>query len=193
MSRSSDSKPLASGPDAAPGVWEVEPNPAPARASATFIAHPDFRFMRSRLSHWIALGFGAGLSRFAPGTVATLWAWASFLVIDHWLDAMGWGGLLALGFAAGIVACARTGAALGKDDHGAIVWDEIIAFWAVLWVLGQGANQWAAFVLFRFFDIVKPPPIGWVDRTFKGGTGVMADDLMAGFMTLLTIALWRTI
>jgi phosphatidylglycerophosphatase A len=54
-----------------------------------------------------------------------------------------------------------------------------------------GSNDW--FVLFRFFDIVKPPPIGWVDRTFKGGTGVMADDLMAGFMTLLTIALWRTI
>jgi len=99
-----------------------------------------------------------------------------------------------LGTAIGVFACRRTGEALGIQDHGAIVWDEIIAFWLVLWVLnGSFGQQLTAFLVFRMFDIVKPPPIRWVDRTVGGGWGVMADDLLAACLTLLVLAIWRAL
>jgi phosphatidylglycerophosphatase A len=164
---------------------------APPRASAAF--------MRRRPSRWIALGFGSGLSPWAPGTVGTLWAWVAFIVLDRWLDAAGWGAVIAASFVVGIWACTRTAADLGATDPGAIVWDEIVAFWIVLWlVMPAGAlAQCVAFVLFRFFDAVKPGPIGWTDRRFKRargwmqGVGIIADDLVAALCTLLVIALWR--
>jgi len=153
-------------------------------------------------AHTIALGFGAGLSPVAPGTAGTLWAWASFWVIDFFVVPWVWALLLPLGLAIGIWACHRTGQLIGAD-HGAMVWDEIVAFWLVLAVLPRSfemevshytdgwssfALQFLAFALFRFFDAVKPPPVDWVDREFKGGLGVMADDLVAAALTLLTIA-----
>ncbi|MGD9941690.1 MAG: phosphatidylglycerophosphatase A [Burkholderiaceae bacterium] len=153
---------------------------------------PDARFMRQRLSRLVALGFGSGLSPWAPGTVGTLWAWLAFVVLDRWLSPAGWALLIAAGFAAGIVACGRTARDLGVSDHGAIVWDEIVAFWLVLLVAPAGwAAQLGAFVLFRFFDIVKPPPIRYYDRVLKGGFGVMLDDLLAAFYTLLVLAWWH--
>jgi phosphatidylglycerophosphatase A len=83
---------------------------------------------------------------------------------------------------------------LGVQDHGAIVWDEVVAFWLILWVLnGSFSQQVTAFLVFRFFDIVKPPPIAWIDRTVGGGWGVMADDLAAAMMTLLVLALGRSL
>jgi phosphatidylglycerophosphatase A len=151
----------------------------------------DFAFMRGRLSRWVALGFGAGLSPTAPGTVGTLWAWAAFLLLDPWLSTAAWWGLLVTGFALGCVACERTGRDLGVPDHSGMVWDEVIAFWLVLVMVPAGlASQFAAFVLFRFFDVVKPPPIRFIDRTVKGGFGVMLDDLIAAFFTLLACSLW---
>jgi phosphatidylglycerophosphatase A len=97
--------------------------------------------------------------------------------------------LISAGFALGAPAAARTGRALGRPDHGAIVIDEIVAFWLVLWLLPGGVlTQAAAFAGFRLFDIVKPPPIRTVDRRFKGGVGVMLDDLIAAFYTLLAAA-----
>ncbi|MBN9425332.1 MAG: phosphatidylglycerophosphatase A, partial [Burkholderiales bacterium] len=129
----------------------------PARGPAP---RPDVRFMRQRLSRLVALGFGSGLSPWAPGTVGTLWAWLSFVVLSQWLGPLGWGLLIAAGFAGGIVACSRTARDLGVADHGAIVWDEIVAFWLVLLVApGVWVAQLGAFVLFRFFDIVNPQPI----------------------------------
>ena len=82
----------------------------------------------------------------------------------------------------------------------AIVWDEIVAFWLVLWLLlpaGFWAQFWA-FVLFRFFDAVKPGPVAWADGLFKGlgwrgGWGIVFDDLVAAFCTLFVIALWRSL
>ena len=148
------------------------------------------------------MGFGAGLSPVAPGTAGTLWAWASFWVIDFFSGPWVWSLLLPLGLGVGVWACHRTGQLIGAD-HGAMVWDEVIAFWLVLAVLPRSfemdlsdytdgwsafALQFLAFALFRFFDAVKPPPVGWVDRAFKGGWGVMADDLVAAALTLLTIA-----
>lgn len=158
--------------------------PAPVRA--------DSRFMRQRLSRWIAFGFGSGLSPWAPGTVGTLWAWLAFIVLDRWLGPGAWAMLIAAGVLVGVWACGRTARDLGVADHGSIVWDEIVAFWLILlFVPASLAAQFAAFVVFRFFDIVKPPPIRYFDARLKSGFGVMFDDLLAAFYTLLLMALWQ--
>ena len=150
--------------------------------------------MLARLSRVIALGFGSGLSPVAPGTVGTLWGWASWLVLAMWLSPLEILGVCAAGFALGVWACARTGEALGAADHGAIVWDEVIAFWLVLSLAPGGfGTQAAAFLLFRFFDIAKPPPIRHFDATIKNGFGVMFDDLVAAFYALLVLAAWRAL
>ena len=150
------------------------------------------QFLFQRLSHLIALGFGSGLAPFAPGTAGTLWAWVAFLLINPWMTDVAWASVLCGGFALGIWACDKTGSDLGVQDHGAMVWDEIIAFWLVLWLIPAGFMwQFWAFVLFRFFDAVKPPPVGWADRRFKGGFGVMFDDFVAACMTLLVLAFFK--
>jgi phosphatidylglycerophosphatase A len=156
-------------------------------------------FMWRHPARWIALGFGSGLSPWAPGTVGTLWAWVAFLVFDRWLDAAGWGVLIGASLALGVWACTKTAADLAMADPGAIVWDEVVAFWIVLWLV-MPASLWmqaVAFALFRFFDAVKPGPVGWCDRRFKAargwwqGVGIIADDLVAALCTLLVIALAR--
>jgi phosphatidylglycerophosphatase A len=108
---------------------------------------------------------------------------------------MNWAILIAIGFVVGIWACHKTGRDLGISDHGSMVWDEIIAFWIVmLFVMPAGfITQLWAFLLFRFFDMLKPAPIGYFDRHLKGGFGVMFDDIVAAFYTLLVFALWRAI
>ncbi|MCO5107994.1 MAG: phosphatidylglycerophosphatase A [Burkholderiaceae bacterium] len=147
--------------------------------------------MRQRLSRLLALGFGSGLSPRAPGTVGTLWAWLAFVVLDRWLEPAAWAAVLVVGAAVGIWACGKTARDLGVADHGSIVWDEIVAFWLVLLFVPAGfAAQFAAFLVFRFFDIVKPPPIRYFDATLEGGFGVMFDDLLAALYTLLLFALW---
>jgi phosphatidylglycerophosphatase A len=136
------------------------------------------------------LGFGSGLVPFAPGTWGTLFAWASFVVLDRWLGDGGWALLILATIVLGAAAAQRTGLTLGRADHGAIVIDEIVAFWLVLWLLPPGVlTQAFGFVAFRFFDILKPPPIRAIERRFKGGLGVMLDDLMAALYTLLAAAI----
>ncbi|HYF59226.1 MAG TPA: phosphatidylglycerophosphatase A [Burkholderiaceae bacterium] len=165
----------------------VVAEPVPDRVWRT----PSFAFMRPRLSRWIALGFGSGLAPAAPGTAGTLWAWAAFLALDPVLSDAGWWLAIAAGFAIGVWACGRTGRDLGVSDHSGMVWDEVIAFWAVLLLVPAGwVSQLVAFLLFRAFDVLKPPPIRQVDRRLKGGFGVMADDAIAAFYTVLVIALW---
>jgi phosphatidylglycerophosphatase A len=120
---------------------------SPAKPPPGGMARPTLEFMMSHPAHFIAMGLGSGLGRIAPGTVGTLWAWLSYLVL--WL-------------------VMPTG------------------FW----------GQFIAFALFRFFDAAKPQPVKWADRCFKGfgwrgGWGIMFDDLVAAFCTLLVIALWR--
>jgi phosphatidylglycerophosphatase A len=156
-------------------------------------------FMWRHPARWLALGFGSGLAPWAPGTVGTLWAWAAFLVFDRWLTPLAWGALIAVALAVGVWACARTAGELALADPGAIVWDEVVAFWIVLWLVMPAGlvMQAVAFALFRFFDAVKPGPIGWCDRAFKSargwrqGVGIMADDLVAALCALLVIALAR--
>ena len=155
---------------------------------------PSLRFMLASPWHLIALGAGSGLPRVAPGTWGTLLAWLLFLRLDQSLDARAWWLLVAALLVIGAVAAQVTGRRLGAADSGHIVIDEIVAFWIVLLLLpGRaahgGAMLIAAFVLFRFFDIVKPPPIRALDARFKNGAGVMADDLVAAFYTLLVLAI----
>lgn len=148
------------------------------------------RFMCRRPAHLIALGLGAGLMRWAPGTWGTAAGWLAFNALDRWLSTAAWVGVIMVACVLGAWAAQRTSAALERADDGAIVIDEIVAFWVVLLVVPSSlAAQALAFVLFRAFDIAKPPPIGWVDRRFKNGIGVMADDLIAAFYTLLVFAI----
>ena len=152
-------------------------------------APPSWRLMMSHPAHQLAFGFGSGLIRPAPGTWGTLFAWLLFVVLDPWLSDTAWAVVIVVTFMLGAAAAGRTGKALGRPDHGAIVIDEIVAFWIVLWLLPGGVlTQAFAFAGFRFFDILKPPPIRAVDRRFKNGVGVMLDDLLAAFYTLLGAA-----
>ncbi|MCK2088371.1 phosphatidylglycerophosphatase A [Thauera aromatica] len=150
---------------------------------------PTPRLLMSHPAHFISLGFGAGLSPWAPGTAGTLLAWALYPVIRAPLSELVFLALLTSLFVTGILAAERTGRALGVPDHGGIVWDEMVATWLVLLFTPQTLLwQAAAVALFRFFDIVKPPPVRWADRAFKGGFGVMLDDLFAAGYTLLVLA-----
>lgn len=163
------------------------------------VRRPTARFMFGHPARILALGFGSGLSPVMPGTVGTLYAWLIYVVLARWIPGPTWLVIAAIGFVIGIWACARTARDLGVADHGAMVWDEMVAFWLVLAFVTPTTlgGQFAAFVAFRFFDMVKPAPIRYYDRTLKGfglrgGYGVMVDDILAAFYTLLVFALWRS-
>ena len=180
----------------APATW-IDP----VRPSAP--QRPTVRFMFSHPAHAIALGFGSGLSPKAPGTVGTLWAWLAWLVLSVWLSPLQLGVLIAGSTLLGWWACTVTADHLGVLDPGNIVWDEVVAFWLILWLITP-ASFWAqlwAFVLFRFFDAAKSGPVAWADKLFKirrsqpigwaQGFGILFDDLVAALCTLMVIALWR--
>ena len=153
---------------------------------------PSLRFLFAHPAHLVACGFGSGLSPFAPGTVGTLFAWATFYFIRPWLSDIALLGLIVLGFVGGVFAAHKTGADLGVTDHGSIVWDEIVPFWMVLFFCPPGwLWQGMAFLLFRVFDIVKPQPARYFDEQVKNGFGVMTDDFFAGVYTLLALAILR--
>ncbi|MFN4115494.1 MAG: phosphatidylglycerophosphatase A [Inhella sp.] len=168
---------------------------------------PDFAFMVRHPARLIALGFGAGLTPRAPGTVGTLWAWAAFLLIERWFGAQPWGWLILVGTAVGVWACARCARDMGVADPGSIVWDEALAFWLILWVAAPTGliEQSLLFALFRYFDAAKPGPVAWADGLFtadrgaaigwRQGLGILLDDYVAAACTLLTWALglqlWR--
>ena len=155
---------------------------------------PGLRFLFAHPAHFIALGFGSGLSRWAPGTAGTLAAWLLFPLLSRNFSEAGFLVFLAAAFILGIFAVGRTGRALGVVDHGAIVWDEIVPFWLVLLMTPAGFLwQLAAFIWFRFFDIVKPQPARWIDGHMKTGFGVMLDDLIAAGYALLVLALFKVI
>ena len=183
---------------AMPTPLSAPPATAPVRAS--------FRFMLSHPAHVIALGFGSGLPRWAPGTVGTLWAWVAFLVMQLWLSPATIGWVILASLPIGWWACTVTARHMNVADPGHIVWDEVVAFWLILWLVTPAGlwAQFAAFVLFRIFDAAKPGPIAWADALCKqkgataedmrwtiAGFGILFDDLVAAFCTLVVIALWR--
>ena len=181
----------------------ISPGELPATATATpprtAMRPHGVKFLLAHPAHFIALGFGSGLSPIAPGTVGTLWAWLSFTLLQSWLTPAGIGWLIAASLALGWWACQVTARNLAVADPGSIVWDEVVAFWLVLWLITPAGfwGQLIAFVLFRFFDAAKPGPVAWADRQFKGfgargSFGILFDDIVAAFCTLLVIALWRS-
>jgi phosphatidylglycerophosphatase A len=158
------------------------------------------RFVLSHPAHFIALGAGSGLSRLAPGTAGTLWAWAVFLLLQIWLTPFQMGVLIGVSTLVGWWACTLTARHMGVADPGSIVWDEVVAFWLILWLVTPTTfgGELAAFILFRYFDAAKSGPVRWADQLFKGfgwrgGWGIMFDDLVAAFCTLLVMAVWRTL
>lgn len=140
----------------------------------------------------IAFGLGSGLLRPASGTWGTLLAWIMWVIWAAAAPAVSdlvIGVFLALAFLYGCWACGRVGRELQQPDHVGMVWDEMVAFWLVLWLTPTGwLPQALAFVLFRAFDIVKPPPIKYFDAHLKGGFGVMWDDIVAAGYALLIMA-----
>lgn len=166
--------------------------------NSTPTVKPNSDFMLSHPAHMIALGFGSGLPKIMPGTCGTLFGWLSFNVMSlgwpEFFSPLNWCFVIIAGFFVGVWACDKTGIDLGAPDHGSMVWDEVIAIWIVMLFITPAnfLTQLCAFLVFRFFDMVKPPPIGYFDRRFKGGMGVMFDDIVAAFFTLLVFAIWRT-
>jgi phosphatidylglycerophosphatase A len=150
---------------------------------------PTLGFLVRHPAHFIALGFGAGLAPAAPGTFGTLVAIPIAAALRAHFP--GWAFVVAIFVfgAIGVWAAQVTGQSLGASDHGAIVWDEVVAFLLVLYFVGDDAVRVAvAFVVFRFFDIAKPPPIRELERRFRNGFGVMVDDLVAAGYALVVLA-----
>lgn len=149
---------------------------------------PDWKFVTQRLSHFLAFGFGAGLVPRVPGTAGTVVGLLLYLALSSLLPTAAMLALAALGFVVGTWASGATEKSLGAADHGGIVIDEIVAFWLVLVFIPQTPGWFAAaFVLFRFFDILKPWPIRFFDRHIPGGFGIMFDDLLAASYTLIAV------
>jgi phosphatidylglycerophosphatase A len=158
------------------------------------VVKPDWRFLFSHPAHLLAFGFGSGLARKAPGTFGTLVAFPMYWYLAPRLTDAVFLLVLVWAFAIGVRVCDITGKALGVADYGGIVWDEIVAFTLVLFFTPPGW-YWSllSFVLFRFFDIVKPPPIRYFDSNWHGGLGVMFDDLLAAGYSLLCLALVKSV
>lgn len=149
--------------------------PVPVRR---LLAHP---------GHCIALGFGLGMSPWAPGTLGSLLAFPLYWTIQP-LDLGYRLAVIVLLFVAGCWLCGRTATCLGRPDPAAVVWDEAVGLLLVLNLAPPAWPWWlTAFVAFRLFDVTKPWPIGWADRRVSGGVGIMLDDALAGVYTIGTL------
>lgn len=150
-----------------------------------------------KLIYWLGIGLGSGLPKRAAGT----WGTVGGLVVAIPMLALGFWGFLAvtvMGTLVGSYICGKTSDLMGVHDDPHIVWDEWVGMWVsllpILWLhfyddaLLQGHQlsllllYFAAFVAFRFFDILKPFPIKWVDKNVSGGFGILIDDILAGLM-----------
>lgn len=154
----------------------MPPNaPLPVKPSATCWNNP---------VHFFAFGCGSGLAPKAPGTFGTLAAVPFYLLLQG-LDLWVYLGVVVVASVIGFWLCGKTAEDLGVHDHPAIVWDEFCGFWLTM-VAAPTGWLWIllGFLLFRLFDIVKPWPIGWLDKKVHGGVGIMVDDLVAGLFAL---------
>jgi phosphatidylglycerophosphatase A len=134
--------------------------------------------------HFLALGFGSGLSPKAPGTFGTLAAIPVFLVLIQF-STLVYAVATLLVCVTGIYICGKAAEDAGVHDHGAIVWDEIAGYLiTMLLVPATWQTIIVGFVLFRIFDILKPWPISYIDKNVHGGFGIMLDDVVAGLLAL---------
>lgn len=137
--------------------------------------------------HFLAFGFGSGLSPFAPGTAGTLMAVPLYLLLAP-LPLWAYVLVLVAVSVAGIWICGESSRMLGVHDHGGIVWDEFAGYLLTMLAAPQGW-EWviAGFFLFRLFDVWKPWPVRIADRNIQGGLGIMLDDILAGVYSLLAL------
>jgi len=135
--------------------------------------------------HLLAFGLGSGCAPKAPGTFGTLAAIPFWWLFLQDVPLIPYLCVLIAGFAFGVYLCEQTSKDLGVHDHGGIVWDEWIGLWITYLALPPGI-EWIiiGFALFRFFDILKPWPIKWLDEKVHGGFGIMIDDVLAGIFAL---------
>jgi len=139
---------------------------------------------------FFAFGFGSGLAPFAPGTFGTLMAVPLYLILVQFSWPM-YAWLVFVAFIVGVKLCNVTGGRLGIHDYGGIVWDEFVGFWITMFLIPfSWQNVLMGFLLFRFFDIIKPWPIGWLDKKVSGGFGVMIDDVLAGVYAMLLMLIF---
>ncbi|NAW68567.1 phosphatidylglycerophosphatase A [Vibrio sp. V27_P1S3P104] len=163
------------------------------------MSHPISRLSMRNPWHLLATGFGSGLSPIIPGTMGTLAAVPFYLLLAHlpiWLYSL----LVLFACFIGVKICQLTATDMKVHDHGSIVWDEFVGFWITMFIvpfLQLPVWDWrwlvSGFVLFRFFDMVKPWPIGWLDKRIDGGLGIMLDDIVAGVISafmLVVIGAW---
>jgi len=166
------------------------PPESPSMRARRSVPYPTLAAICRSPAQFLAFGLGSGLIRPASGTWGTLLAWSLWQLGAPLMPDAALGLFLALAFLIGCWACDVAGKAVGHADHVGMVWDEMVAFWLVLWLVPDSwLSQVLAFVLFRFFDIVKPPPIRFFDARLKGGFGVMFDDILAAGYALLVMAL----
>jgi len=142
--------------------------------------------------HLLAFGFGAGLAPIAPGTFGTLVA-VPLEYATRWMDLPSRVGLVIAVCLVGVYLCGESARRLGEHDHPGIVWDEIAGYMVAMLAAPAGW-PWivAGFLLFRFFDILKPWPIRELDHGISGGAGIMLDDVVAGIFAglILLAARW---
>lgn len=149
----------------------------------------------SNIWHLLATGFGSGLSPVVPGTMGTLASIPLYLLLVHASLPVYLLVIVITGIV-GVKICQVASDDMGVHDHGSIVWDEFVGFWitmSIVPMLKIPATEWkwliAGFILFRFFDMVKPWPIGWLDKRIHGGLGIMIDDVVAGIMAAIALYL----
>ncbi|MGB0936595.1 MAG: phosphatidylglycerophosphatase A [Colwellia sp.] len=132
----------------------------------------------------LAVGFGSGLVPKAPGTFGTLAAIPFFLALSL-LSPIQYLVIVSILSVAGIYICQKAATYAGVHDHGAIVWDEFIGYFITMFMIPVSWQSiLVGFILFRFFDILKPWPISIADKKLEGGFGIMFDDILAGFFSL---------
>ncbi len=139
--------------------------------------------------HMFSFGFGAGFSPIAPGTMGTLVAIPIFLLVTAFSPIIYLIFLTTL-FFVGCWAAGLTANALNVHDHPGIVIDEIVGY-LITMLFVPVTWYWVVmgFLLFRLFDIWKPWPISILDKRVKGGLGIMLDDVLAAFYSLLSLHL----
>ena len=139
---------------------------------------------------FLAFGFGSGLSKKMPGTMGTLAAVPIYLLLIQG-PAWVYVAVTIIVILAGISICDKAAQKLRVHDYGGIVWDEIAGFLITLcWLPFSWQSLLAGFALFRFFDIVKPWPIKWLDRHVEGGFGIMLDDVVAALFAAAIMRIW---
>ncbi|MDC0422939.1 phosphatidylglycerophosphatase A [Methylophilaceae bacterium] len=142
-------------------------------------------FLLKNIHHMLALGFGSGLNKKAPGTLGTLVAIPFFLIINK-IGILFQLLFVVVIFILGIWSSNVTSKSLKQKDPSCIVIDEIAAFLLLLVLINPNFYQLIyLFILFRIFDIWKPYPISWLEEKYSGGFGIMIDDIAAALMALI--------